>query len=167
MSGTTLGGMQGMGSNGTGIGGPSQQIPPGLLQLLMQMHQGQGGMMQGGQPPQPGAPPQGPPMGQGAPPGAMGAPPMGGQGMPPGGMRPTAQAPQQPPNMMQQMGGLPGLLAMLQKGGQTGLQPQMPGGAGGMPQQGAGAQGMQNLPPGLMQMLMAHGGLTGMGQGQQ
>jgi hypothetical protein len=52
-----------------------------------------------------------------------------------------SQSPQQPPNMMQQLGGLPGLLALLQKGGQTGLSPQQNPNA--MPQQ-----------PGMLQQLL-------------
>jgi hypothetical protein len=145
--------MPGMGSNGTGIGANTPlQLPPSIMQLLMARGMGQGGGMApqgGGMAPPPGMmPPQAAP---------------GGGGM--GPQMPQAQPVQQPQNLMQQMGGLPAMLQMLQRQqGQAGLQPQMPGaqpGGGWNPQAGP-AMGAQNPnDPGMLRALLMHMGLMG------
>lgn len=149
MSGSILG-MQGFGSNGAGYGGGSPQIPPGLLQMLLQHAQGGGMSGMQGQPPG-GAMPQAP---------QLGAPQQRPMMPNPQGQMPQQGPPQQMPGGMaslMQNGGLSGLLAML-KGQQQGVAPQPgAGGAGGM----FGASGA--LPPWLQGML---GGGAPMPQGQ-
>jgi hypothetical protein len=146
MSGTLMS-MTGMGANGGGMSPTMGQLPPGLLQMLMQHAQGNGmGMAsQIG-----GAMPNAPQIVQG------GQPPMGGNPQP---QMPSQQPPpQQMPGMASAMqgGGLQGLLAML-KGQQTGLKPQ---GNPGQPPSAFGAGG--SLPPWLQAML---GGGAGMPHG--
>lgn len=135
-------GMQGMGSNGLGMGGQQQQIPPGLMQMLMQHQQQGGGMM-----------PTAPQIGQGGP---M-APQLPGPGGPQdtGGMmpQPNPNAPTVGPGPVgagQAMGANLPLLLMALKGGQNGLQPQG--------QQLPAGQNPNAMPgqPGYLQLLLQH-----------
>lgn len=171
MSGTLMG-MQGMGSNGLGVGPPGN-MPPGLLQMLLQHYMsGGGGGMPGGQPGmQQGMPPGAPSPGMQPPGGPQIQPqmqrPMGMNQAPMMGARPPMQAPSNPLAQLGQGGGLMGLLASM-KGPQQGL---VPTGAGA-PQSGFGegngqAAGMgQTQPPaGLLQWLQnqLQGGQGGSG----
>jgi len=178
-----LGGMQGMGSSGAGIGG-QQQIPPGLLALIAQMKQGQGG---GPQNMAPGAAqPQGmmqsvaPQITQGPQPQQGGmmphpqpqAPAAAG---PPQGFGQNPQQAMQLMQLMQQMKGAQGGVAPQPPPGQdmsgTIVQPGAPGQPGVQVPQPAGGQapgGPQQMPPGMLEMLLAHlrGGQGGPGPQQ-
>jgi len=161
MSGTMLGGMTGMGSNGMGVGGPQQSVSPGLMALIAQMHAQQGQQGQGGQQgPQGMSPPQGMPT-QGVAPqlpqGVSGQQPgmmqhtmmPQGQGMPQGAPQGMGQQPVQMPTP-QSAQQFASLLAQL-KGSQNGISPTPAPNAGqtampqGNPQQGYLAQLLQHI----------------------